>query len=341
MSKKRYVDTKFWDDNYIIDKDPIEKLLYLYLLTNTLTNISGIYEINIRRIAFDTGIDKEMVLKILERFEEDDKIKYKDGWVAIKNFIKYQMDNPKIRAGICYELKNKPKELVDFVETLDYKPTEKEFKRVKIHKVLRDKILKRDNYKCNFCGSKENLEIDHIVPVFQGGTNKESNLRVLCQSCNGKRNAGLRWNKEINGWTIDKPPKKMGRLSHPNPNPNPNPNTNLNKERDIKESEDSFSDKSKIKDNEPLEFSFEDKCWWGLYDWRIKMYQGAFPMLTVNYLFNDLWKTKFLSDPTKYKKMIKEKYEGDITKLVWAWLQQAKKFYLKDHSEYEKGGKLK
>jgi len=115
------------------------------------------------------------------------------------------------------------------------------------------------------------------------------------------------------------------------------------KKKDIKESEDSFSDKSKTKENDPLEFSFEDKCWWGLYDWRIKMYQGAFPMLTVNYLFNDKWKTKFLSDPAKYKKMIKEKYEGDISKLVWAWLQQAKKFYEKDYPQSsgesgEKGG---
>ena len=68
------------------------------------------------------------------------------------------------------------------------------------------------------------------------------------------------------------------------------------------------------------------------------MYQGAFPMLTINYLFNDKWKTKFLSDPAKYKKMIKERYEGDISKLVWAWLMQAKKFYMKDHPDYEEEG---
>ena len=85
-------------------------------------------------------------------------------------------------------------------------------------------------------------------------------------------------------------------------------------------------------------FNFEDKSWWGLYDWRIKMYQGAFPMLTINYLFNDKWKTKFLADPAKYKKMIKDKYEGDISKLVWAWLIQAKKFYIKDHPNYQEKG---
>ncbi|GAH52555.1 unnamed protein product, partial [marine sediment metagenome] len=53
------------------------------------------------------------------------------------------------------------------------------------------------------------------------------------------------------------------------------------------------------------------------------------------YLFNDLWKTKFLDDPIKYKKMIKEKYEGKIEKLVWAWLTQAKKFYIKDHPDHK------
>ena len=240
MAKKRYVDTKFWDDGYIVECDPIEKLLYLYLLSNTLTNICGIYEISLRRIAFDTGIDKDMVLKILERFEIDGKIKYQNGWIAIKNFIKYQMDNPKIRAGISYELKTKPISLVGFVETLDYIPKEKEFKRKKIRKTLRDKILKRDNYKCCFCNSTENLEIDHIIPVFQGGTNIESNLRVLCQSCNGKRNAGLRWNKEKNGWAMDNVPKKMGGLSHLNPNTNLNPNINTNSNTNDNTNQPSF-----------------------------------------------------------------------------------------------------
>ena len=119
---------------------------------------------------------------------------------------------------------------------------------------------------------------------------------------------------------------------------NKNDKNDKNLEKDIKESGDSFSDKSKNKEKDPLEFSFEDKSWWGLYDWRIKMYQGAFPMLTINYLFNDKWKTKFLADPAKYKKMIKEKYEGDISKLVWAWLMQAKKFYIKDHPKYQESG---
>lgn len=119
MAKNRYINTRFWDDSYIITLDPIEKLLYLYFITNTLTSICGIYEISTSRIGFDTGIDKDMVFKILQRFKRENKILYKDNWIAIKNFMKHQKqsDNPedKINIGIKIELKNVPKELVEWV----------------------------------------------------------------------------------------------------------------------------------------------------------------------------------------------------------------------------------
>lgn len=115
MSKQRYLDTRFWDDNYIIDKDPIEKLLFIYLLTNPLTNILGIYEISLKRIAFDTGIDREMVLKILKRFEEDDKVKYEKGYIVLKNFTKHQKSNPKIDKGIEVLIQEVPIELVGWI----------------------------------------------------------------------------------------------------------------------------------------------------------------------------------------------------------------------------------
>ena len=81
----------------------------------------------------------------------------------------------------------------------------------------------------------------------------------------------------------------------------------------------------KPKENDPLEFDFEEKCWWGLYDWRIKKYQGSFPRLTINYLFNDKWKNKFLDDPVKYQKMLKDQYNDNWENMIWAWLQQENK----------------
>ena len=93
MSKLRSINTHFWEDNYIIDLDPIEKLLFLYLLSNPQTNMLGIYELHLRRISFDTGIDKDMVLKIFDRFTEANKAKYVDGYVILQNFIKHQSYN--------------------------------------------------------------------------------------------------------------------------------------------------------------------------------------------------------------------------------------------------------
>lgn len=142
MSKQRYIDTKFWDDNYIVECDPIEKLLYLYLLTNTLTNILGIYEISLRRIGFDTGIDKDMVIKILDRFETDNKIKYLNGYIAIRKFVKYQADNPKINKGIELLLKEVPVDLIKWIDI--------DFDRLDIEKdslyIGLDKTSKDSNY---------------------------------------------------------------------------------------------------------------------------------------------------------------------------------------------------
>ena len=93
MSKLRSINTHFWSDTYVIDLDPIEKLLFLYLLTNEQTNMLGIYEIHVRRIAFDTGIDKSMLLKIFDRFEQSQKAKYCDGYVILQNFLRHQSFN--------------------------------------------------------------------------------------------------------------------------------------------------------------------------------------------------------------------------------------------------------
>ena len=120
MAKQRVISTKFWDDSYIINLDPVEKLLFLYLLTNPLTNICGIYEITLRRIAFDTGIDSEMVLKILARFEKEKRVLYKKNWICLVNFIKNQSLNPSVVEGIRRELRIIPKDIrIQFATACD------------------------------------------------------------------------------------------------------------------------------------------------------------------------------------------------------------------------------
>ena len=119
MAKKRYINTKFWDDNYIVELDPIEKLLFMYFLTNPLTDICGIYEIPLRRIAFDTGIDKDMVKRVIERFTLDKRVYFIDGYIYVKNFAKHQAANESIEKGIERSISLIPEEIIAKIRDVD------------------------------------------------------------------------------------------------------------------------------------------------------------------------------------------------------------------------------
>jgi hypothetical protein len=52
---------------------------------------------------------------------------------------------------------------------------------------LREKILVKFNFICQYCGATESKCIDHIIPYSLGGKTLEENLQVLCKSCNSKK----------------------------------------------------------------------------------------------------------------------------------------------------------
>lgn len=52
---------------------------------------------------------------------------------------------------------------------------------------LRFKILKRDNFSCQYCWRKAPnviLHIDHVIPFSKWWKTKEDNLKTSCQDCN-------------------------------------------------------------------------------------------------------------------------------------------------------------
>lgn len=50
----------------------------------------------------------------------------------------------------------------------------------------KNKGMYNDYKKCGKCGSTENLELHHMIPMSLGGTNDENNLIWLCNKCHGK-----------------------------------------------------------------------------------------------------------------------------------------------------------
>lgn len=45
-------------------------------------------------------------------------------------------------------------------------------------------VLRRDGCVCAYCGAAA-TEVDHIVPLIQGGSNDPGNLAAACRPCNG------------------------------------------------------------------------------------------------------------------------------------------------------------
>lgn len=52
-------------------------------------------------------------------------------------------------------------------------------------------VWQRDRGQCVKCGSQQNLEFDHIIPVAKGGSNTARNLQLLCENCNRTKGANL------------------------------------------------------------------------------------------------------------------------------------------------------
>ena len=51
-------------------------------------------------------------------------------------------------------------------------------------RLWRSKIKEEWGYECAYCGSQDNLTIDHIVPKAKGGPDFTKNLLCACHDCN-------------------------------------------------------------------------------------------------------------------------------------------------------------
>lgn len=95
MGIKRVVDVGFWTDDKVVDMfSPEDKLFMLYLLTNPHTSQLGIYQINKKNIAFETGYSTDTIAVLLDRFQNSYRIiRYseKTKEIAVKNYLKHSI----------------------------------------------------------------------------------------------------------------------------------------------------------------------------------------------------------------------------------------------------------
>jgi len=123
MGTQRFISTSFWDDPWIRKLTPDERYMFLYLMTNTLTNIAGVYQITMDRICYDTGYSTEKVKQIINLFEKSGKAYfYQEEFMVLPKWPKHQRweTSGKIKAGIEAILKNLSPELLGFIKKIGY-----------------------------------------------------------------------------------------------------------------------------------------------------------------------------------------------------------------------------
>ena len=93
MAIYRNVSLTFWEDNKIVDDFTSEdRYFWLYLLTNPHTNLIGCYEISIKQMSNETGLEISKIEELLIKFESvHEVIFYSKGTkeILIKNWHKY------------------------------------------------------------------------------------------------------------------------------------------------------------------------------------------------------------------------------------------------------------
>jgi hypothetical protein len=94
----------------------------MYLLTNPLTNIAGVYKITYRRIAFDTGLSQLEIADILKEFQAAGKAAFVDEYIILPNWPKYQRTTSKdTKAGIDRVLSELPENVLLSLKEINYR----------------------------------------------------------------------------------------------------------------------------------------------------------------------------------------------------------------------------
>lgn len=129
MSKKgefRQFHVNFWQATAVEDLDPTEKLLYIYFITSPRSNMEGVYKTTLRRIAFETGIDRDMVVKIAGRFASLGiggiaRDRSSDVWVIVSHSPEFMTASPSIQTYFAENIGKVPVEVVKFMNCVGYK----------------------------------------------------------------------------------------------------------------------------------------------------------------------------------------------------------------------------
>jgi len=175
MARARNIKPAFFKNEELAELPVETRLLFIGLWT--LADREGRMEDRPKRIkaevfAFDT-FDVDAMLTELQARSFLLRYEVNGGrYIQVTNFVKHQDPHYRERAS---EVPPPP-------------GVSNSIKATNVTRAQRKRIYERDGFKCKKCGREDQLSIDHVTAVANGGDSSDSNLQVLCYSCNfGKR----------------------------------------------------------------------------------------------------------------------------------------------------------
>lgn len=112
MAGYRQIHSRMWSsDQWFAELSAEEKLLFVYLFSNERASVSGLYELPIRVMAFETGLGADVIREALRKFSDDNKVLYdfEKSVVWVRNMLKYQGSaSPKVANRIKADVASVP-----------------------------------------------------------------------------------------------------------------------------------------------------------------------------------------------------------------------------------------
>jgi len=121
----RSVQDRFWSDGWVRKLNPLDRYLFLYLLTNEHTNWAGIYELDLSMMAFESGLDeRDLERSFLPRLLP--KIIYVQGWVYVPNWVKHHTSesgtlSPQQKEGVRKAMEKVPEKIRLIIKEIEEK----------------------------------------------------------------------------------------------------------------------------------------------------------------------------------------------------------------------------
>lgn len=105
----RFSNTDKWSDEWFVDLNPNEKLMFLYFCD--CCDIAGFYELSLRKMSFDLGLKPDEIKAAFSGLSKCYIVSKDKKVIFIKNFMKHQKNLPlntqnKAHVGIISRFKN-------------------------------------------------------------------------------------------------------------------------------------------------------------------------------------------------------------------------------------------